>query len=287
MEEVMVRSSLHFVLVTLVITLVVYKAVPALAQDIDRSAPPPRPPERYKVTDNDLRNIGIARGTLPALPNKCYGDVSISDEFLERFREIGFSLETICLAISSPWVQFHPETGMPLKVSEEFLLEVPQCFKNGKPFLDCKFNFDHASGWKLTDQGRQHIRTRAIAVDEAVRSVIASGRYVAQCRCGDIRWGPHTVIKSEARCRFDFAPACLEQISRQNAEELRAGALVPEINGFAFEGLPTKGATDYGDFDISPRLLRGYAYRIGSPEGDDDTPYVELPPGRRIGIGVQ
>jgi hypothetical protein len=67
----------------------------------------------------------------------------------------------------------------------------------------------------------------------------------------------------------------------------RVDSLVPEINGYSFEGVPTKGLTDYGDFDISPRLPRGYAYRIGSPEGDDDSPYVELPPGKRISIGVQ
>jgi hypothetical protein len=69
--------------------------------------------------------------------------------------------------------------------------------------------------------------------------------------------------------------------------QYRADSLVPEIDGVAFEGVPTKGLTDYGDFDISPRLPRGYAYRIGSPEGDDDTPYVDLPQGQRIGIGVQ
>jgi hypothetical protein len=70
-------------------------------------------------------------------------------------------------------------------------------------------------------------------------------------------------------------------------QKYRIGSLVAETNGYSFENVLTKGATDYGDFDISPRLMRGYAYRIGSPEGDDDTPYVALPPGRRIGIGVQ
>jgi hypothetical protein len=73
-------------------------------------------------------------------------------------------------------------------------------------------------------------------------------------------------------------------MSRQN---YIAGSLVPEIAGYAFDGVPTKGFTDYGDLDISPRLARGYAYRIGSPEGDDHTPYVDLPPGQRISIGVQ
>jgi hypothetical protein len=85
-------------------------------------------------------------------------------------------------------------------------------------------------------------------------------------------------------CRIDLAPACLEQMSRR---QYRAGSLLPEIDGYSFGGVPTKGLTDYGDFDISPRVARGYAYRIGSPEGDDDTPYVDLPAGQRISIGVQ
>jgi len=279
----------RYALVALALTFVVAGSiVPAAAQSrdrIDRSAPQPRPPTKYKISDNDLQSIGIARGHAQAFPNKCYGDVSISNEFLDRFRAKGFSLEAVCLAITSSWVQYNIETGRPLTVTKEFLLEVPECFKNGAPFLDCRVGFDHASGLKLTDQEQREIRARAVAVDAAVRRLIAGGRYATQCRCEDMRWDRTQIRFSPgASCRVDAAPVCLEQMSRQN---YRAGALVPETSGYAFEGVPTKGFTDYGDFDISPRLARGYAYRIGSPEGDDDTPYEDLPPGRRIGIGVQ
>jgi hypothetical protein len=284
----MTHHRAQIVLVALILTFVASGTVPATAQRIDRidrSAPRPSPPEKYKISDNDLQRIGIASGAMLAFPNKCYGDVSISNEFLDRFRSKSFSLEALCLAITSPWVQYHPETGKPLPVSKEFLFEVPECFKNGMPFLDCKFNFDDSSGLKFTDQEQQNIHARATAVDAAVRRVIASGRYATQCGCEDMRWD-RTRIKfsSGAYCRVDFAPACLEQMSLRR---YRVDSLVPEINGYSFEGVPTKGLTDYGDFDISPRLPRGYAYRIGSPEGDDDSPYVELPPGKRISIGVQ
>jgi hypothetical protein len=284
----MTHNRSHIVLAALALTFVADAAVPAAAQridPIDRSAPRPLPPKKYKISENDLQRIGIARGRMQAFPNKCYGEVSISNEFLDRFRSTGFSLEALCLAITSPWVQYNPETGKPLTVSSEFLLEVPNCFKNGMPFLDCKVVFDTSSGLKWTPQEQQNKRARATAVDAAVRKVVASGRYTTQCRCEDMQWdGRQLKFSPGAYCRVDSAPVCLEQMSRQN---YRAGSLVPEISGYAFEGVPTKGFTDYGDFDISPRLARGYAYRIGSPEGDDDTPYVDLPPGQRISIGVQ
>jgi hypothetical protein len=277
----MTRNRASTVLAALALTFVATAAVP----EVDRSSPPPPPPKKYKISDNVLQRIGIASGSIPAFPNKCYNDVSISNEFLDRFRSRGFSLEALCLAITSPWVQYNIETGQPLTVSEGFLLEVPECFKNGTPFLDCKVIFDHSSGWKLTVKDQRESRALATAVDLAVRRVIAGGRYATQCRCEEIRWDPRQeTLSPGSSCRVDVAPACLERMTRQ---KYRTGSLVSEINGIDFEGVPTKGFTGYGDFDISPRLPRGYAYRIGSPEGDDETPYVDLPSGQRIGIGVQ
>jgi hypothetical protein len=278
------RASI--VLAILAVTFVATATVAAETQrpddPIDRSSPPPPSPKRYKMSDSILQRIGIARGSIQAFPNKCYGDVSVSNEFLDRFRSRGFSLEALCLAIVSPWVQYSPETGQPLTVSEEFLLEVPGCFKNGVPFLDCKVSFDHSSGLKWTTKAQHEIRARAAAVDLAVRRVISGGRYATQCGCEDVRWDRiQETLSPGASCRIDAAPACLERMTRQ---KYRTGSLVPEINGFGFEGV---GGTDYGNFDISPRLPRGYAYQIGHPEGDDDTPYADLPPGQRISIGVQ
>jgi hypothetical protein len=285
MEEAMTYNRAVIVFAAFLLVLGPSSTSPVTAQSrFDRSGPRPPPAEKYRISDSDLRDIGIAHGAMPALPNKCYENVSISNEFLQRFTTKGFSLEALCLAITSPWVQYHPETGRPLAVSKDFLLVVPDCFKNGAPFLDCKFNYDHTSGLKFVDAG-QDVHARAMAVDAAVRRVIASGRYGTQCGCENMRWTRDQLeLASRPYCRVDVAPACLEQMSRQ---KYRIGSLVAETNGYSFENVLTKGATDYGDFDISPRLMRGYAYRIGSPEGDDDTPYVALPPGRRIGIGVQ
>ncbi len=281
----MSRSRATIVLVAFALALAAAAIVPATAQRVDRTGPKPPPPAKYKISDGVLRRSGIAHGAMPAFPNKCYDDVSISDELLASFRTRGFSTEAACLAITSPWVQYHPETGKPLRVTEDFLLDVPECFKNGTPFLDCRFVFDHSSGLRLAGSEPQKTHARAAAVDAAVRGLVAGGRYASVCRCEDLRWDrARTRFSAAGACRIDTAPACLEQMSGRT---YRAGALVTEIDGIAFDGVPTKGFTDYGGFDISPRLARGYAYRIGSPEGDDDTPYAELPPGQLITIGVQ
>jgi hypothetical protein len=283
----MAHNRIRIVLAACILAFVCCGGVsaPSTAQEFDRSAPRPAPAQKYKLSDDELRSMGVARGDVPAFPNKCYGSVSISNEFLAPFRARGFSLEAVCLAITSPWVQYNPETGKPLPVSKDFLFVVPDCFKSGTPFLDCEFNHDHASGLKRTDAGRQGVHTRAVEVDAAVRRIIASGRFGNQCACDSLRWqGSQLRIAAGAACRVDAAPACLEQMS---GRQIRTGSLVFETEGIAFENVPTKGLTDYGGFDILPRLARGYAYRIGSPEGDDDTPYVTLPPGRKIEVGTQ
>jgi hypothetical protein len=254
---------------------------------IDRSAPRPPPEKKYKVSNIYLRNLGLAFGAIPAFPNKCYGDLSISNDFLNQFRARGFSLPALCLAITSPWVTYDPETAKPLSVVKQgFLLEIPDCFKNGTPFLDCKFNFDHTSGLKFVDAERHKIRGLAVRVDAVVRGMIARGRYAAECSCADIKWvSALSRPELNGHCRVDAAPICMEQMSNG---KVRTGSLVlEEADGYSFKGLPMEVGTSYGGFDISVQLPRGYGYRIGSPEGEDDEPFRELTPGQKISIGPE
>lgn len=238
------------------------------------------PPKKYKVSDEYIHSIGLAFGDMPAFPNKCYGDVSISDAFFAQFKVRGFSLPTLCLAITSPWITHDPETGKPLTVvSQGYLLQVPDCFRNGTPFLDCKMNF------ATSGETARETRDRAVQVDAAIRKIIATGGYAGECSCDDVRWlKDYSKFSFRRACRVDSAPVCMERMSRG---KVRVGSFVFEEDGYSFENLPTKGATDYGGFDISPQLQRGYVYRIGSPEGDDDQPYQDLPPGRKIAVGPE
>jgi hypothetical protein len=285
----MTRQRMHVALAVVALLLGVDFAAPAAAQRMDRNhrtAEPP-PPTKYRVSDDDLQRIGIAHGDMPAFPNKCYGDVSISNEFLDRFRSRGFTLEALCLALTSPWVRYNVETGKPLALTKDYLLEIPDCFKKGTPFLDCTFAFSQWDGQKLTGRDQREYRALANAVDAAVRRVLARGRYKTECRCEDMHWEPAieaVTFAPRAYCKVDVAPPCLEKMSERAA---RAGSLVTEVFGEKFDDVPSKGTVFYGEFDISSRLPRGYGYRIHSPEGEDDSPYLDLPAGQRIGIGVQ
>ena len=126
---------------------------------------------------------------------------------------------------------------------------------------------------------------RAVQVDAAVRKIIANGGYASECSCEDVRWQKdYNRFSFRRACRVDSAPVCMERMSRG---KVRLGTFVFEEDGSTFQNVPTKGYTDYGGFDISPQLPRGYVYRIGSPEGDDEQPYQELPPGRKIAVGPE
>jgi hypothetical protein len=283
----MTRYRVHLVLAALALAVVADATVPAAAQRRergDRPAAQPLPPKKFNIPPGELQRIGIARGDMPAFPNKCYRDVSISNEFLDRFTARGFTLEALCLALTSPWVRYHPETGRPLALTKDFLVEIPDCFRNGTPYLDCKFAFTYWGGEKLTGQDQQYYRTLANSVDAAVHRVLARGRYKTECRCDEMQWTEAVRFAPGAYCKVDVAPPCLEQMSKR---AIRSGSLVTEVHGEEFDGVPSKGTLFYGEFDISPRLPRGYGYRLCSPQGEDDSPYLDLPPGQRIGIGVQ
>jgi hypothetical protein len=109
------------------------------------------------MSANDLRRYGMALGW--DFPNRCPSkeydyysksfedrfQLSISDAMLDHFKARGFSLEALCLALLSP-IRFDSETGkqLPLASIEGHdlqALNVPDCFKNGTPFLDCTLNY--------------------------------------------------------------------------------------------------------------------------------------------------
>jgi hypothetical protein len=70
-----------------------------------------------------------------------------------------------------------------------------------------------------------------------------------------------------------------------NGALLEGGTLLYEVaDGIHFKWTPLKGFTDYGPFDISPELPHGYAHRIGSPEGDDDSPFLDVTPGTKLNV---
>lgn len=101
-------------------------------------------------------------------------DLSVSDQFLEFYKSVGFSRRSACLALISG-VRFNPETGKrlatyvlidrkllksrnnePSAASIELPLSLPACFAGGTPYSDCKWNFDPLTGKKLSANSPVH-----------------------------------------------------------------------------------------------------------------------------------
>jgi hypothetical protein len=98
------------------------------------------------VNTAQLREVGLAlqiEATDFAFPNNCHGNLTISNAFLRHYKRKGFSLESLCLGILAPLIYYHPETGAALTnamlnlTAPEFLIEVPDCLRNGIPYHDC------------------------------------------------------------------------------------------------------------------------------------------------------
>jgi hypothetical protein len=307
----------HIARVALFLLPLIVHTLPASAKD--PNAPPPPDPLRWLMTAEEMRNAGLALriisrdnigdfgATVSSYPNKCYFapdyELAVSGKKLAYFQARGFSLETLCLAITSP-VHYNPETGRPIPVAVPALLDrsgsrkpiqahklfmfglsPPDCFRNGAPFLDCNMTYDELWGFKLSAADEQSSRAFAVKSDQWIRKVI--GGYGRECTCDeiDISSGAYEgSVSIKGECRLDTFPACLrDRVRGQNP----IGALVVEFpDGYTMDKRYNfSGAlgTRYGAVEISSRLAHGYAYRIGYPEGDDDMPDVLPPPRIRTG----
>ncbi len=293
--------------------------------DWDRSHKPPAP-KQYKADAKTLYGVGISErafneagdirplGTTsigPAFPNKCFlggegWEVTLSDPFVRHYTARGFSVQSICLAVTAGgWIKYDIETGKALRTVGWYLIDIPNCFKNGVPLLECSFNYEYQFGLKATETFRRNIRERAVAADKDIRAVIASGKFSKPCGCDDLeikkgKTGPQgaTVAIADVRlksggyapvppalkfsCKADSVPECARKWLR--GRDLSGWPLYELEGGVYFDGTSLKGGTDYGPFDISTVHPRGYAYRIGSPEGDDDRPFLELAPGTKLNV---
>jgi len=304
----------------------VSNATSAEQDRFDRSYKPPAP-LRYKVDARTLYRAGFsvrsfkANGVLveggtadvgPSYPNKCFLEPSsrqefaLSDQFYAHYSARGFSLSSLCLAVSSGgWVKYDVETGQPLRLANELLIDIPDCFKNGAPFLDCTHNFEYTFGLKLRDAARRDIRKRAIEVDKAIHTLIADGKFSQPCSCDDLEieqqeetvrnravYIPNVKIRGSGysgqtpveqfACRVEHVPQCASDWLR--GRDLNGWMIYEVADGYLFKWTPLKGSTDYGPFDISPKLPHGYAYRIGSPEGDDDSPFLNVTPATKLNV---
>ncbi|NZD66267.1 hypothetical protein HX900_35065 [Rhizobium sp. WYCCWR 11290] len=140
------------------------------------------PVPKIILSAQELRSLGIAVHSQGAreLPHSCRdsgnSDLSVSDEMLRHFIARGFSLESLCLGLSS-WVLFDPETGRTIprvafSHDLEIPLNLPDCFKNAVPFLDCDNRWVHWEHYEFTEEERKDNLDHAQKVDEMVRAYV-------------------------------------------------------------------------------------------------------------------
>jgi hypothetical protein len=133
------------------------------------------------------------------LDHQCYwyNDLlSVSHERLLRYRDMGFTLNSLCLGLISE-TKFDPETGERLPtyvaiaqkawderkkqypkvtvesyLSLEHPLELPKCFRRALPYSDCDFKFDRLTGKPLPETKRRQFKVLGEALNETMQQAI-------------------------------------------------------------------------------------------------------------------
>jgi hypothetical protein len=296
-----------------------------------------------------LYDTGIQNAALPkpGLPIGCYvyagggtrALISISEDFLARYKAKGFSRESLCMGLASR-MRFDPETGKrlptymfrddkvmdaalakldPANMSEEALasfvpdffksrddlaaglakaqqknfagmtneqieilmqtddgfisdelpLKVPDCFKNGTPYLDCNWRYGLMTGKKLSAIAPQRYRDVGKTIDAHMQNLVKyrtwdtidAGPYLQKRVWGLIMdWSgdlPDSIWKYWPTSGLSTA---------EHQEGLYGVASIN--NGQALEFNVGNSLHAWADevtwFDVSPSFPRGYGYNLTS-----------------------
>jgi hypothetical protein len=150
----------------------------------------------------DLKKMGISiagygkdASTVNQFATRCYYyygdggyDISISDAYLAGAKTRGFSRRSLCMALVSE-AKFDPETGRRLPtyiignlaklaknggkpseadddISGELPLDVPSCFAGGRPYSDCRMNYDLLTGKKYSLKKTENFKALGARIDE-------------------------------------------------------------------------------------------------------------------------
>jgi hypothetical protein len=223
---------------------------------------------RTRMTFPQLRKAGLAVSPyvqpFPDSSCRSFGNkyLSISEDRLAKLEEAGFTLASACLAFSSD-IRFNPATGrqLPLAVlpegtvaelvygdtSDQVPLEVPICFRNGVPDLECDMKYDVFTGTRNhldPDDAAEH-QEYVRRDDKLIRSFIEehqlSGVFWRQDMNAD------SVFRDGGGRRHKFPDDIL-----------------------------SLGNNSYKILLASPALSRGYGYALWDmgPQGGNDRPAV-------------
>jgi hypothetical protein len=213
-------------------------AAPADAQVVWDEAPAV---PMIKLTGKQLRAQGIALKSAgaAAFPHSCATvgspGLSVSNDMLAAFIARGFTLESLCLGLTSAF-GFDPESGKPMPFASlsnaGVPLNLPECFKRATPLTDCRWSYDHNWGGKTDTQDRRDFGEIAKAIDSIAQKQIGSGR-----------------------SEWITMPA-------SNGCGTRKDPFDVQVNGRRLCAILEKVV-------ITKRLPLGYGYSFHPPEGDD------------------
>jgi hypothetical protein len=144
--------------------------------------------------------------------------IRLSHERLLRYREAGFTLNSLCLGLMGSSL-FNPETGRRLpthivvnpkslstgKIQDvdatyEHPLELPSCFRRALAYADCTFNYDRLTGERLSPEKTQEFRELGLAVNNALQRAIkqrlaCNWPYCTERRSGGISPGSRNNVE--------------------------------------------------------------------------------------------
>jgi hypothetical protein len=193
---------------------------------------------------------------------------------------------TECAALQST-LRYDPETGkqLPLAVAAhpgspgklleaieryEVLLNVPDCFKNGTPLIDCQLSHDASFGTKITDSASS--KRLALEEDAKIRAFIRSGGYARECACNEIRFSEYNVSLPDD-CHLDSIPACARGLVDDPDP---TGRLVKKSGSTLMKRAGVRSSYYVGGVEVSASLLHGYGYSLGTECGDPEKVDVRL-----------
>lgn len=213
-------------------------------------------------------------------PDELY-DISLSDEFVLKFAKSGFSLNSLCLALAGG-IKFDPETGERLPTfiiadrervkdtsdgrasTGEIALDVPNCFRFGRPYTDCKFSFDPLNGEKLSGAETKRYAELGRKIDIHVANAKAAGKWSKTCANVEMHNGDEELLQD---CKL---------------EKDRDGWL--QNDGIISNNLNQVKDLEFGQgwekqrmIDVSPVFPVGYGYALYAPSGAGGLPPVIRP----------
>ncbi len=125
-------------------------------------------------------------------------------------------------------------------------LAVPDCFKNGTPYLDCNWRVGLMKGKPFSETASRKLREVGLAIDRQMKDAVASGK---------------PLLRSKSGSPFLQPIGWKENLLEPLYEGQPASARIPQ------------SLYDYDKsiawFDISPDLPRGYAYSLHGWALDD------------------